>query len=292
MVYGSKTRFSHHATKGFVGASFVCFIADLPMASFAQGIDQPAPTGPESTSSNGPATASIGSTESQRSMTTSFTTPISNSSTPTPTSTFADLPPDLFGDTPPSSAHQPNESVFNYYFLFLVLFGLVVAVALWYLHRHRKKRKEQMRLSGQTALARDMDGWINTRRWFHGAWRPNQTVAFVRREEGLNERGEPPPPYEPKSEATVSQQPNGTQQSLNGLTIPLRTLSIEEVGQGRPPRYHDNTSLGQTSTDERHMADASANAGNTGRSSSRSHRSTEEIFQSPRVLHGSDQSTS
>ena len=97
-----------------------------------------------------------------------------------------------------------------------------------------------MRLSGQDALARDLDGWVNTRRWMHGAWRHNQTAAFVRREEGLNEHGEAPPPYQPKSEVTVGQEDAGTaQDSASGLTIPLRTLSRDAIEGSRPPEYEE-----------------------------------------------------
>lgn len=94
-----------------------------------------------------------------------------------------------------------------------------------------------MRLSGQNALARDMEGWINTRRWFHGARRHNQTAAFVRREEGLNEHGEAPPPYEPKSDATVIQNPSEPRDDASGLAIPLRSLSRDDIEQALPPGY-------------------------------------------------------
>ncbi|KAF1957203.1 hypothetical protein CC80DRAFT_375639, partial [Byssothecium circinans] len=124
--------------------------------------------------------------------------------------------------------------IINYYFLFLALFGILVAVFLWWVHKRRKRRKEAMRLSGQNALARDMDGWINTRRWLHGTQRHNQTAAFVRRE-GLDERGEAPPPYQPKSEGTISVVPE--RGGVEGLAIPLRSLSREDIEQARPPEY-------------------------------------------------------
>lgn len=95
-------------------------------------------------------------------------------------------------------------------------------------------------MSGQNALARDMEGWVNTRRWFHGAWRPNQTRAFVRREEGLDEHGEAPPPYQPKDDVTVAEGP--PQDPARLLAVPLRTLSRDDVGSGRPPEYRETIS--------------------------------------------------
>jgi hypothetical protein len=155
------------------------------------------------------------------------------------------VPPPLFepaGDAadPSDPTAQPKESVFNYYFLILVAFGVLVAVGLWWIRRRRKRRKEQMRLSGQHALARDLDGWVNTRRWIHGTWRHNQAAAFVRREEGLNEHGEAPPPYQPTHEAPVaSGEPQVRQDPVSGLSIPLRTLSRDAIETLRPPEYRE-----------------------------------------------------
>ncbi|KAF2110695.1 hypothetical protein BDV96DRAFT_500757 [Lophiotrema nucula] len=175
-------------------------------------------------------------------MTTSFTNPTpSNSTASTSAHTTKGLAPPL-GIPPASTGSDPttrrNESVFNYYFLFLAAFGVLVAVGLWWLHRRRKRRKELMRLSGQNALARDLDGWVNSRRWMYGRWRHNQAAAFVRQEEGLDENGEAPPPYQPKGETTVSQS-NATpdRQATNDIMIPLRTLSRDEIERTRPPEY-------------------------------------------------------
>lgn len=177
----------------------------------------------------------------------SLTTLLTSSSTPnsttSSTSTMDDPPQgpsQLFPLADPADVNQQrNESVFNYYFLFLAAFGLLLVAGLWIIHKRRKKRKEQTRLSGQNALARDLDGWVNTRRWMHGAWRP--AAGFARREEGFNEHGEAPPPYQPKSADTlVVQGPDGTSQGLTpGLTIPLRILSRDDVERSRLPGYEE-----------------------------------------------------
>ncbi|KAF1977299.1 hypothetical protein BU23DRAFT_293723 [Bimuria novae-zelandiae CBS 107.79] len=225
-------------------APLLSLIALLPMTTVAQST---------TSSLTSEATISTSTSRSQfsptRSMTTSFTSSIvSNTTTPSSSSpTDSGTPPT--NDILPGSSlpdQDPNERVFHYYWLILALFGVFVATFLWWINRRRRKRKEQMRLSGQNALARDMEGWINTRRWFHGAWRPNQTRAFLRREEGLNEHGEAPPPYQAKDDVTVTQGP--PQDPASGLSIPLRTLSRDEVDAGRPPDYRDMTSRGKAST--------------------------------------------
>jgi hypothetical protein len=180
---------------------------------------------------------------SRRPLTTSLTGSWTPNSTMSSTTIMDGSPQDpgqLFPLADPVDAdEQRKESVFNYYFLFLAAFGVLLVVGLWMIHKRREKKKEQRRRSGHNALARDLDGWVNTRRWMHGAWRP--AAGFVRREEGLNEHGEAPPPYQPKSADTVVVQGHDgtTQDSTNGLTIPLRTLSRTDVERSRLPGYEE-----------------------------------------------------
>ncbi|KAF2659900.1 hypothetical protein K491DRAFT_712196 [Lophiostoma macrostomum CBS 122681] len=198
-----------------------------------------------STTSTWPAFSNAG-------LTTSYTSSTSNTTSSVKSRT-TDGTPGLFpvansDSDQPDAETERNQGAFNYYFLILAGFGVVLALALWLIRRRRKRRKEQMRLSGQNALARDLDGWVSTRRWMHGAWRHNQTTGIVRREEGLDEHGEAPPPYQPKSEITVVQ--DGTSQDIaSGLTIPLTTLSREGNGPLRPPGYEERARRGEASSD-------------------------------------------
>ncbi|KAF2260584.1 hypothetical protein CC78DRAFT_547422 [Lojkania enalia] len=179
-------------------------------------------------------TSFISYTSSNATITTSSSSPSVNEAPPP-----LGIPP-AGGSGGTDIARSRNESVFNYYFLFLAVFGVLVALCLWWVHKRRKKRKEMMRQSGQNALARDLDGWTNTRRWMHGRWRHNQT-GFVRREEGLDENGEAPPPYQPKSDITVDQSNiRATHDTASGLTIPLRTLSRDEINTIRLPDYQES----------------------------------------------------
>jgi hypothetical protein len=153
-------------------------------------------------------------------------------------SSHTPLDPFLAGSNPTTdrSDHDEDESVFNYYFLFLAVLGVLVGLLLWWLHWRRKQRKARMRRSGQDALARDLEGWTGTRRFYHGSYGRHQ-VSYVRRQEGLDEHGEAPPPYQSKSDTTVdapSEQAHGTASSL---AIPLRTLPRDEGERARPPGY-------------------------------------------------------
>lgn len=87
---------------------------------------------------------------------------------------------------------------------------------------------------GQSALARDVEGWHGGRRWGHGRPRFPGTGREAMPEEGYNERGEAPPPYMPAL-LEAAAQPGGThQQSGEGQAIPLQDMSSD----GRkPPDY-------------------------------------------------------
>jgi len=96
-----------------------------------------------------------------------------------------------------------------------------------------------VRNSGQNALARDLDGWTNTRRWVHGRhWRSDSRNS---REDGLNELGEAPPPYVPAAKTATE---TG---STEELQVPLRTLSRN--GE-RPPGYGEVLRASPTEQEE------------------------------------------
>jgi hypothetical protein len=134
-------------------------------------------------------------------------------------------------NTKAQSVH--DGTVFNYYFLFLAAFGVSLAAALWWLHQKRKRRKQQLRLSGQRALARDLEGWAGTRRLMHGRYGRHYASAHTMRVEGLDEHGEAPPPYHPKHNVTIRAVPDPG----NDVAIPLRTLKREDSDRRQPPEY-------------------------------------------------------
>ncbi|PSN73432.1 hypothetical protein BS50DRAFT_582969 [Corynespora cassiicola Philippines] len=225
-------------------------VALLVTSSHAQSSVQASSTVPSGSSLVGSTTTLITQTISATQTTRTTRTPsitqsptfstsnTTTSSVPTSTADPEPIPPQLFPDASEKHGQEKthSESAFNYYFLFLAIFGLLIAGALWWLHRRRRLRKEQMRMNGQTALERDLDGWVNTRRWFHGTWRHNQPPAIMRREEGLDENGEAPPPYQPSTGVTVAPT---TQGPASNLAVPMTSISRGDLQLPRPPEYHD-----------------------------------------------------
>jgi hypothetical protein len=174
------------------------------------------------------ATAGADTMTSMLTLSTTLKTPSSVGDAPT------DYPPELFPAATSSHVEPVHDaSVFNYYFLFLFVFAILVAALVFWFHHRRKQRKQQLRQHGQHALARDLEGWAGTRRFMHGRHGQYQVSARVRREEGLNENGEAPPPYEPKSEVMVGP----VQNPSSGVTLPLRTLAQDELTRA-PPGYN------------------------------------------------------
>jgi hypothetical protein len=119
--------------------------------------------------------------------------------------------------TPDPSPHHTN--VFNYYFLFLAALALLVIGLVWYFHLQRARQRHAQRVSGQHALARDLEGWAGARR---------SVGNGRRREEGLDEDGEAPPPYQGKSEVEM-----GTGE----VVVPLGVVVRDRNGEVRPPGY-------------------------------------------------------
>jgi len=120
---------------------------------------------------------------------------------------------------------RQNASFFNYYFLLLGVLAGFILVAIWLIHRRKVRRRALWPRNGQQALARDADAWPGTRRLLHGRCRATNSV-LLRPTEGLDERGEAPPPYQPKSEV-----------SSTTIAIPLRILPADGSERSLPPQY-------------------------------------------------------
>ncbi|KAI9673633.1 MAG: hypothetical protein M1817_002270 [Caeruleum heppii] len=158
---------------------------------------------------------------------------------------------------PPASRTSPpydpyhRQSYVNLYFL---IFALVILIALfgYFFHRRRKaRRRAQRRSLGQTALARDLERWgpgRTHRRWMHGAWWGSRDNQALREQDGLDERGEAPPPYrtdpvqktpEASTEALGRSGPpdrTGRRSSAN-IAIPLHSVTWHRVD---PPGYEES----------------------------------------------------
>ncbi|KAL8980134.1 MAG: hypothetical protein Q9177_005963 [Variospora cf. flavescens] len=170
---------------------------------------------------------------------TAFPTPIdefatSSTDDPSPTSTLRGIEPD----------DRPNDGILNYYFLLLALVIIILGIIYVAIIKRRRQKLARSRLNGQRALAMDLERSSGSGPWGPGRLRmPRPTARHhlsQRREEGLDERGEAPPPYVPKEPEPAYTR--GVQRN-DGLTagseIPLRDLSGFDR---KPPDYNEGPS--------------------------------------------------
>ncbi|KAL2045328.1 hypothetical protein N7G274_002411 [Stereocaulon virgatum] len=88
-----------------------------------------------------------------------------------------------------------DKGILNYYFLFILVFVIIIFLVYWSIARRRKQRIANLRNHQQSALARDVDSWPGRGNRLGGRWRIMGAEVDPRAEEGLDERGEAPPPY-------------------------------------------------------------------------------------------------
>ena len=151
-----------------------------------------------------------------------------------------------------------SSNMVNYYFVFLALILCVVALFVFLMFRRKSIAARRMHSSREYALqhghgdGRGEAGWANSnaerRRYWQGRWRS----AEASREEGLNEHGEAPPPYVPKT-SSEERDRNGGGEAI-GPAVPLQTLSREHAGL-KPPDYEE------AHNGEQHGRDGAASAG-------------------------------
>ncbi|KAH8599364.1 hypothetical protein B0O99DRAFT_683339 [Bisporella sp. PMI_857] len=104
-------------------------------------------------------------------------------------------------EAPPSSAEitssdrLPTSPNFNFYFLIVAIIAILLCGTALFISRLKKKRMMQHQDGGQHALERDVESW----RTQLGVGRAGRSRSTIRTAEGLDERGEAPPPYAPGS---------------------------------------------------------------------------------------------
>ncbi|KAL8799010.1 MAG: hypothetical protein Q9182_006222 [Xanthomendoza sp. 2 TL-2023] len=150
--------------------------------------------------------------------------------TPIPTSSFSSPPPSHDND------QTNNNGILNYYFLLLALLIILLGILYLLFARRQRQKIAQRRQNGQRALARDLERWGGGGGpWGPGRFRMPRThgTRQPRREEGLDERGEAPPPYIPK-EPERTYAGNGAARE-----IPLQDLSRMDH---KPPDYDEGPS--------------------------------------------------
>ncbi|KAI9826683.1 MAG: hypothetical protein M1819_007317 [Sarea resinae] len=202
--------------------------------------------------------SSIGNAKAEAS-TPSSTAPSSSSASASASSTNSSAP----SSTSSSSKHD-DDGLLNYYFLLLAILVFFLIAGWWAFNRRKKNKSARARNNGQNALAMDLEGWTSNSRWMHGGWRGMVGVGERReeREEGLDERGEAPPPYQPEearnahsrapSNADDEQRPEphrqysrtgGEGSAESTIVMPDRALSRDDLGLRspgyKPPEYHE-----------------------------------------------------
>lgn len=159
-----------------------------------------------------------------------LSTPLSSPLTPVvPNQPPLQTYPELFIATEQTpQGGEAKGRVFNYYFLFLALLAAMLAALLWWLHRQRRREQEQIRLRGQRALVRDVERWA--------MYRFRQAPAV----EGLDQNGEAPPPYKPKSDIiTTLETLNDDMDGAVNVAVPHRALLRDDTEHIRLPDYSE-----------------------------------------------------
>ena len=142
------------------------------------------------------------------------------------------------GEDAPSIEHIS----FNYYLLFLGVPVTLVALVCFHIYRHRATQRQ----NGQQTEARYVGEWPRIRSLVRGTYGINDSVVSrqpeglnehvpnvdVHVEDGPNENGEAPPPYQPKVEETEAV----VAISLQALQMD-ETVRREAVGEHMPPQY-------------------------------------------------------
>ena len=139
--------------------------------------------------------------------------------------------------TPPGNEDR-DHGVLNYYFLLLAVLVVLILVIWFAILRRQRKKALQYRNSRQDALAQDVQSWGRRYRSSGpGRWRM-PGMREPRPEEGLNDRGEAPPPYMPNEPEIAHTRPNGEAQRQS---MELRDIRGEEM---KPPEYRQGQFTG------------------------------------------------
>lgn len=126
------------------------------------------------------------------------------------------------------SQQDGDRGILNYYFLLLAVFIIIIFIGYWAVARRRRNRLLRLQSLQQSALARDVHTWPGSGRGLGPRWRT--AGADTSMEEGLDERGEAPPPYLKEPEPVHH---NGREE------MELQHMPRQE---GKPPEYHEGPS--------------------------------------------------
>jgi len=124
--------------------------------------------------------------------------------------------------------------------------AILFCVGILWIGRRKRRKAALLRYHGQHALARDVEGWRNRFGVGRAGGSSNTLNENGRVVEGLNERGEAPPPYVPGSKPPSLRSGDGRRPSTSSRHA--GTQDVESGNMGRNgnvnglPGYHEHTS--------------------------------------------------
>ena len=201
--------------------AFLFLALVLPASSFAQLTTSLTQT------TRAPTTLSTSAVPSSTSPSTPTVTPVLAVPTSAPTGQ---------GSTTTEASHA-----FNYYFLIIAGAVILGSFCVLYIGRRKKRKAALIQTRGQRELARDVEGW--RARW--GVGRVgiyNSNIHETGVEDGLNERGEAPPPYVPGSKPP-SISSDELRRPSTAASSHLHTEPVELSNMGAassPPGYNEH----------------------------------------------------
>ncbi|KAK0102415.1 hypothetical protein ONS95_006035 [Cadophora gregata] len=226
-------------------SSAVLFLSTiLPSSSFAQ-ITDPASSSPSNFAT------SLSSSTLQTSTTSNASPSPTQSASPASSSSSA-------GD---NNDGRNTAGMFNYYFIIVAVVVVLFVLTMLYIGKRKKQKAAIMRSNSQRALAEDVEGLRNRFGMGRGAMRrahagglgsgEGRGAAWLdERTEGLNERGEAPPPYRPGSkppslrsnDGVAVMEVSGDSRPGSGQPVEMNTIERPTPTLGQdPPGYHEET---------------------------------------------------
>jgi hypothetical protein len=118
-------------------------------------------------------------------------------------------------------------------------------MAILYIGRRSRRKAALLRSNGRYALTRDVEGWRGRFGVARGTGNGNN-IHDTGTEEGLDERGEAPPPYAPGTKPPSIRTNDGRRQGTNSRHVGTEGVELEDFSirdERRPPGYGEHTYL-------------------------------------------------
>lgn len=146
-------------------------------------------------------------------------------------------PPPVIPSPPPPIADDTANNLVNMYFLMLAVLVILLLVGLWWWQQ--SKRRKRLRSAGRrrSALEQDLELGFGRPAWLGLSRRE-------REEEGVDERGEAPPPYTPPPEPPLEPPPPARPERAHVREGDEGLPKYEELQQSADPPRNGGGSSG------------------------------------------------